>query len=226
MIQQKNKRRPYDPSSPSSILLLIFTGLISLFSFIQCQAQSLDSLSSGKSFCHNMLSNGDFESGNTGFSSDYLFAPDYIDHGRYTITKDIHALDSASVSPAGGDHTTGKGSYMLVDAKIYRYADRSKVWVSEVQKITKNSEYTFSVWLARTGIGSPPELLVTIDDKPVAPSYRLGFAPGQWQKLSYTWKSRKNRKRISIAITSIYYYQYMEDFMMDDISFCKEAVKQ
>jgi hypothetical protein len=129
-------------------------------------------------------------------------------------------LNKNFISPTKGDHTSGEGKYMVVDSKIYRYSDRSKVWCSEVFNVKTNTDYLFSVWVSRTGIASPPELQILIDDKPLANSYRLKYSPGKWEELRYTWRSKRKKERISICILSIYYYQYMEDYLIDDISFC------
>jgi hypothetical protein len=189
----------------------------------RAHAQELkDSVPVLKEFCKNLVNNGDFESGNAGFSSEYQYAENYIDHGKYTITSDVNALNKNFISPAHGDHTSGKGKYLVIDSKIFRYSDRSKVWCSEVFHVKKNTDYSFSVWLSRTGVGSPPELQILIDDKPVAESYRLKSSPGNWEELNYKWRSKRKKEKISVCIVSIYYYQYMEDFLMDDISFCEK----
>ena len=184
-----------------------------------------DSLSLKNYDCNNLIINGNFESGNTGFSSEYQYASDYIDHGKYTVTSDVGALNKNFISPAHGDHTSGKGKYMVVDSKIYRSSDRSKVWCAEVSNLKKNIDYSFSVWLSRTGIGSPPELQILIDDKPLAESCRLKSSPGDWEELHYKWRSKRKREKISVCIVSIYYYQYMEDFVIDDISFYEETAR-
>jgi hypothetical protein len=230
MIKQKNSNRcsfiyqnfaeirvSFNNSIPCLFFLLIFYSC-----FVQeSHAQPLnDSVSMKKNNCKNLIINGDFESGNTSFSSEYQYVSDYIDHGKYTITTNVNALNKNFISPANGDHTSGKGKYMVVDSKIYRYSDRSKVWCSEVFNVDKNINYSFSVWVSRTSIGSPPELQILIDDKPVAECYRLKVSPGVWEELCYRWSSKRKKEKISICIVSIYYYQYMEDFIMDDISFC------
>ncbi|HXA00669.1 MAG TPA: hypothetical protein VNW99_01705 [Cytophagaceae bacterium] len=232
MIKQKNSDRcsfarqtfadakfNFNFSTPGLIMLLtLYSGFTQ-----RCRAQALkDSVSLQKGHCKNLITNGNFESGNTGFSSEYQYVTDYIDHGKYTITTNVNALNKNFISPAHGDHTSGEGKYMVVDSKIYRYSDRSKIWCSEVSHVKKNTDYSFSVWMSRTSIGSPPELQIIIDDKPIANSYRLKSSPGDWEEIRYTWTSKRKREKISVCIVSIYYYQYMEDFVMDDISFCAQ----
>src|SRR5437016_2624039 len=110
MVKQKNRSR-------SSFAHLTFVrikfnsigtvaGLFILIFFYFCTTQESyaqlikDSLSQKKDHCNNLIVNGNFESGNTGFSSEYQYASDYIDHGKYTVTSDVNALNKNFISPS------------------------------------------------------------------------------------------------------------------------------
>src|SRR5690242_43828 len=55
--------------------------------------------------------NGDFESGNTGFTSGYTYAT--VDQGTYFVSANPHSTYPSSLS--FGDHTTGSGNMLTAD---------------------------------------------------------------------------------------------------------------
>src|ERR1700745_974638 len=64
----------------------------------------------------NLISNGDFENGNKGFTSDFIYSRENLKPGEYTVTDKASALNVDYKNPVGGDHTTGKGIYLIVDS--------------------------------------------------------------------------------------------------------------
>lgn len=60
----------------------------------------------------NLLVNGDFEAGNTGFSTDYLWQADVGAEGKYVIA----TSDPQGWAPGFVDHTSGIGNMMIVNA--------------------------------------------------------------------------------------------------------------
>ena len=60
-----------------------------------------------------LIVNGDFESGNTGFTSDYGFRADIDMQGTYSVVDD--PLDCHSSAASDGDHTTGGGNTLTID---------------------------------------------------------------------------------------------------------------
>lgn len=170
----------------------------------------------------NLISNGDFEQGNAGFTSEYEYVKDTIWHGHYTITKNISEQNKNLFPPAGGDHTSGKGNYMVVDSKIFRKKLRSQVWCSENVKVEKNTTYAFSAWLYKVGGGGSrsPELEVTVNGKAMGTVFKIPPYTNHWNQMYYTWNSEENTE-VNLCIESIYVYQYMEDFGIDDIVFGK-----
>ena len=90
------------------------------------------------------LVNGDFEDGNTGFSSDYRYCDPpgagTVYEAEYTVWTDPNEVHSKWTS--FGDHTTGNGNMLLVNGS--RDAD-DVVWR---QKFTfsEGITYAFSAW--------------------------------------------------------------------------------
>ncbi len=83
----------------------------------------------------NLITNGDFESGNTGFTTEYTYldpsktgtwtlGPEYM----YTVGTDPHLYHSAWAS--FGDHTSGSGKMMIVNG-TYLNNETKIVWAQE-----------------------------------------------------------------------------------------------
>jgi hypothetical protein len=124
-------------------------------------------------------------------------------------------------SPDGGDHTSGHGQYMVVDSKIFRSTVRSKVWTSNSFKVKAHTDYIFSAWVYPVGGsgGSSPMLEVTIHDKAIGKAFMLSKNSEKWERMYYKWNSGKTNGKVTVSIESLYYYQYIEDFAIDDIFF-------
>ena len=90
---------------------------------------------------NNLLVNGNFEAGNSGFSSDYVYSQ-LGAAATYTIlTNPANAHEAAS---SFGDHTSGSGQMMALNG-----ADSSNVVVwSQSVTVSPNAIYEFSGWVA------------------------------------------------------------------------------
>lgn len=65
----------------------------------------------------NLIVNGDFEAGNTGFNTDYRFSPGSIfDFHEYAITTNPRLVPNQAT--AFGDHTSGSGLMMAVNGPL------------------------------------------------------------------------------------------------------------
>ena len=97
----------------------------------------------------NLITNGDFSAGYTGFTSDYtpVFAPGTSpnalqDEGKYAVGTNAASYHSSWASY--GDHTTGTGNYMIVNGA----ADTTKnVWTSNALALGPGT-YTFTAYLS------------------------------------------------------------------------------
>jgi hypothetical protein len=102
-------------------------------------ALTLFALSLANALSANLAVNGDFESGNFGFTTSYLFKPGDPDpEGVYDI-----ATNPAAEHPFGvnyGDHTTGSGSIMIVNGSP---AADTLVW-AEAISVNPSSQYVYS----------------------------------------------------------------------------------
>ncbi|MEM9657850.1 MAG: hypothetical protein AAF961_05760, partial [Planctomycetota bacterium] len=88
-----------------------------------------------------LIFNGDFESGNTGFSSEFVYSPtDIKPPATYFLVSDPQ--DSHPNAASYGDHTTGNGLMLAANGSL---DSDTVVWSQEVA-VTPGSDYEFEVW--------------------------------------------------------------------------------
>ena len=164
----------------------------------------------------NLVTNGDFEAGNTGFSSDYTYSPgNGFPAATYTVVDDPKAFNSFFVS--AGDHTTGDG-LMLVANGSSNINDA--VWQSTVIPISAATDYFFEAFLMNVFPDSPPILsfTVSLNGAPETLLATLGIPTGTgvWNGLSTTFNS-------GLATSATLYLRNAQtafsgnDFALDDV---------
>jgi len=127
----------------------------------------------------NLLTNPGFSAGNTGFTSAYNYvAPPGLDPGagNYTIGPDNRAFNPNFLA-SYGDHTTGTGNYMIVNAATTAIT----VWQQTVTGLTANQDYQFSFWLLNTYPVSKATVLVRANGVNVGPVFTNPTDNGYWQ---------------------------------------------
>ena len=127
----------------------------------------------------NLLANPDFSTGNSGFTSDYTFVtppgPD-PGAGSYTVGTDNKAYN-ANFLASYGDHTTGTGKYMIVNAATAAIT----VWQQTVTGLTTNKPYQFSFWLLNTFPTSKARIRVSANGVDVGSVFTNPNDGGNWQ---------------------------------------------
>jgi hypothetical protein len=130
----------------------------------------------------NMLVNGDFENGNTGFSSDYSY-PFASGVSVYTV-----ASSASAIYPWWCNTSPASGSNMLIgDGAIW---NGERVWYQTVS-VQPNSLYSFSgkfLNLFSTGGANDPNIVVKINGNDIA-LQTLSFGSCGWQTVSGSWNS-------------------------------------
>ncbi len=170
----------------------------------------------------NLIVNGDFEQGNTGFSSDYLYAPnDLINSGSYSVTTSPDIV--STIFPPCVDHTTGMGQMMIVNGDGTIGAN---VWCQTVS-ISPNTYYDFSFWVATAQPIFPGELSVSINGTPVGNSISLPSSFCSWTPYDVLWYSGSaTTATICIVNQSSNGGLLGNDFLLDDIAlipYCEES---
>lgn len=138
----------------------------------------------------NLIANGDFEGGNTGFTSDYTYVdPSVTDNcwqpGTYTIA--TTAAPCHSLWETSGDHTTGDGNFMLINGRTDRV---SSIWLEEFA-VEQFTDYTFEAFVKNLCCNY--QSFAGIDLLFYANETLLGGAgdmvAGAWDRVTAMWNS-------------------------------------
>ena len=197
------------------VTTVLFTAAI-LLAAVSAHAQEV---------CENLITNGDFESGNTGFLSDYAYvAPPLNDGSLYpeaVYSVDTDPQNGHSLWTSFGDHTTGTGLMMICNGQDPEGGGPQEaiVWSQDVTVVIGGT-YEFSVWIAPSYPEAYPVLEVSINDNvigtAVAPD---GTNPGDWYQFSAQWISGDDGP-VNIDIRDMLSIHTGNDFVIDDISLC------
>ena len=160
----------------------------------------------------NVISNGDFSLGNTGFSSQYNFANPNTTEGEYFVGTNPQAWNG-SVSPCT-DHTTGTGNMMLVKGSPIINVN---VWTQAVA-VTPNTNYAFSTWVQALYNPNPAQLSFSINGGTLGSLITASLPTCTWNQFYTTWNSGSNTTA-TIAIVNKNTFVQGNDFALDDISF-------
>jgi hypothetical protein len=173
---------------------------------------------------NNLITNGDFESGNTGFTSDY----DYValtgsqtlwDEAKYAVGLD--PTDYHYLWTSFKDHTTGEGNMMICNGQDPEGTapQEAIVWSQDVT-VVKGSTYEFSVWIAPSYPDAYPVLEVSINDNVIGTAVAPGGTnPGDWYQFTAQWISGIDGP-VDIEIRDMLSVHTGNDFVIDDISLC------
>lgn len=209
------------------VLIISSTFITTLRSYSQCSTVALVG--------QNMITNGTFSSGYTGWTYD---SPYTIRAGAWSVSGDIIVgtnpnADFNSGFDTYGDHTSGSGNFLMVDG-LCNADGTIKVWSQTVSGVTANTTYIFSVWISslKNMATYPGNLNFNIGGTDVgtnilAPS--LGGASasngtntgGGWIQYSTTWNSGATSGNVVISIqnNNTTACGSEVDFALDDIEF-------
>lgn len=164
----------------------------------------------------NLIYNGDFELGNTGFTSQYDYTSGSMTQGQYFVGTSV---------PNGwwqgcADHTSGTGNMMILDADCGTSGTGSfsaDFWCQAVGVIP-NTDYYFSAFIADAS-GSPttPNIALVMDGIQVT-TFQPAPGPCNYQEMSFIWNSG-TATSVNICLKDILNECSGADFAIDDISF-------
>lgn len=161
----------------------------------------------------NLIVNGDFSAGNTGFNSSYLFTnPTNTSEAQYNVISDPSTYNGGF--SACGDHTTGAGNMLVVNGSSIVGAT---VWCQTVS-VTPNTDYLFSAWLTSVFSVNPATLQFTINGVPIGSDLNASSTTCVWNEFFSTWNSGA-LTTATICITNLNTNVMGNDFALDDISF-------
>ncbi|MEO0871012.1 MAG: PEPxxWA-CTERM sorting domain-containing protein [Pseudomonadota bacterium] len=170
-----------------------------------------------------LVTNGDFEAGNTGFTSDYTFRTGgNTAAAEYTVGTNPKAFNSNFVT--AGDNTTGTGNMLIVNGSQNL---NDIVWQSQIIPISSLTDYFFEAFVMSVFPRNPSVLTFTVslDGGPetVLNTFNLPRTTGEWNGLSTTFNSGSATNatlRLKNAQTAF----GGNDFAVDDISLSVTSV--
>ena len=167
----------------------------------------------------NLVLNGDFSQGNTGFASSYLVGTGgswglLSNEGTYAISTNANLTHVNFVNCT--DHTTGTGNMMVINGAA---AANQSVW-SQVVNVTPFTDYDFSAWFTSVHSSNPASLSFAINGVPIGNAVNLSSATCNWQNFAASWNSGASVSA-TISITNQNTGGSGNDFAIDDIYFAK-----
>ena len=167
----------------------------------------------------NLITNGDFAAGNTGFTSQYSYATPNVTEGQYYVGASPQAWNpSLSNCP---DHTTGTGNMMLVNGSP---TPNVRVW-SETVTVIPNTNYAFSTWIQALWTPNPAQLQFSINGSDIGIPITASLPTCTWTQFYTTWNSGNNTSA-TISIVNKNTQIQGNDFALDDISFAPVFIKR
>jgi hypothetical protein len=163
----------------------------------------------------NLIINGDFEAGNTGFTSAYTYCNTsncLWFEGYYSVGSNPHDYHN-NFQPCT-DHTTGSGAMMIINGDVT--ADKV-VW-SETINVTPDTYYAFSTWLETVCMPNPAQLQFSINGALVGDIYTAASTTCSWTQFYCIWYSGTNTS-VPISIVNKNTVANGNDFAIDDIKF-------
>lgn len=167
---------------------------------------------------NNLIINGDFSAGNTGFTSQYVFAATNTTEGEYFVGPNPQLWNAGTSSCP--DHT-GNGNMMLINGNPI--ADQT-VWTQTINVIP-NTNYAFSTWIQSIFNVNPAQLQFSINGKDLGGAITASIPACNWQQFYTTWNSG-NSTTARISIVNKNTIIMGNDFALDDISFAQVLVKR
>lgn len=167
----------------------------------------------------NLIVNGDFEQGNTNFTTDYTVGMggswgQLSSAGTYAITTSPHLVHNNFA--VCQDHTPDPGNKMMVVNGAG--TPGTDVWCQTVA-VNTNTDYQFRAWAA-SALNDPnvANLQFTINGAPLGSVFSLSPTACNWQQFYQTWNSGMVTSA-QICIVNQNVLDSGNDFAIDDISF-------
>jgi hypothetical protein len=169
----------------------------------------------------NLLVNGDFSQGNTGFTSQYVYSTTLSPEGTYVVGDNPHHYNPGGAS--FGDHTTGTGLMLIANGSP---TPNTVVW-QETINVSTATDYVFSGWAASVGMGgggggptdpSPARLEFFVNGVQIGSEFTVIAQDGDWSQFSAPWTSGTSGV-VTVSIIDMNTDRSGNDFCLDDLAF-------
>ena len=164
----------------------------------------------------NLVSNGNFEDGNTGFGSSYGYVKEganvLIPEGLYTVVVNPNSVHTGFT--ACPDHSSGTGLQMVINGTT---APNVSIW-SQTVNVVPNTNYQYTYWVQSVVAGNPSALQLYINGSPAGPIYRADSTTCSWRQFTYNWNSGLSTSAY-LSLVNQNITPNGNDFTLDDIVF-------
>ena len=159
----------------------------------------------------NLVTNGDFSAGNTGFTSQWIYNTNLQGEGTYYV-------DNVSTPHHPQFSGTGNGAFMMVNAGWGSV--EQGFWDVWCQNITVCPEQTYTLtYQARTlSNAQPARLQWYVDGTSVGPEVNLPAFNAGWATVNQTWTSGAGQTNANVCIRVMSGDGVGNDFGLDGIS--------
>lgn len=162
----------------------------------------------------NLIINGDFENGNTGFNTVYSlwFPPGQMPPGGYNVDTDPAPYYAPQWSPCT-DHTSGSGKFFFANGSNICGWD---FWCETVS-VKPNTDYTFQAFFTTMYPDNPPLITIAFNGS-VKATIQLTSNVCDWIPVTFVWNSGGSTS-VSICMRDLLCSgQWGNDLAVDDIS--------
>lgn len=167
----------------------------------------------------NLIVNGDFSAGNSGFTSKYTYTTNGIPEGTYGVVsnpKNWHTSFNECK-----DHTNGAGNMLVANGSAVL---NQVVWEQTITVIP-HTNYAFSTWISSLLPTNPAQLQFSINGNNLGGIISPSSTTCNWSQFYSTWNSGNNTTA-TIAIVNKNLQGNGNDFALDDISFAEVMIKR
>jgi hypothetical protein len=160
----------------------------------------------------NLILNGGFESGNTGFASDYSFSSGgNCCEGQYTVTNNPRSFNGFFVNPPPS--SPGSSLMMVCNGATVLGL---RVWYATVQ-VTPGQSYRLNARGCTAVAGGPAVLHWKVDAAFIGEATTLPTITQQWVGVPAAWTAPQGVTSITLAIENRNNATFPNDFYVDDL---------
>ena len=163
------------------------------------------------SYGQNLIVNGTFEAGNSGFISDYSFSSgSNCCEGQYTVGQLPNTFNGSFVNPPPA--SPGSVRMMIVNGAL---TPNLRVW-SQTVSVVPGRTYSISLQACTAVVGGPAILAFRVNSAPIGAPLTLEDRTSVWSSLESTWTADSASATLVIADLNI--SRFPNDFYIDNIS--------
>ena len=170
----------------------------------------------------NLIFNGDFSFGATGFESDHkpvgMEENALFPEGTFSVTNQTQKpmLNVCGIADYR-DHTTGDGNFLLVNGATF---SNSLVWRQQITGLEIGQTYRFNFWLSRwTPNGGPSAQLRIFQGKNILAEVQDPKEPGFWEPHTMDFVATSTTE--TLEIRNMESASSGNDFALDDLELIK-----